>query len=282
MTRSGCNWLRTALTAVILALPLPGLAAPRAAAMPAEYAAVIAIVNRLAAANNLGDRELAFTIVSGDYAAWMAQDLGLCKQDDCNYYFSLNPFIRHRNEVGEIVRQAYLYGDANAQAHTNGTIEIPRVSFRIYNSRHDLLACTIAHEIAHARDAHTFQHTEALSIQGRGMSEASRKLLNYEINRDFELLADQQAWEMTVRAGYPADTCEQDLRFLHRSSGNGGVTEPDSSHPGLQERIEKLNAYIAGKPEGPAAEAPTNGRWSYDSELNLLRFQPLAPTPASP
>lgn len=268
--------------ALALVQSVPGLALPRTAAMPAEYDTVMAIVNRLAAANNLGDQELAFTIVSGGYAAWMAQDLGLCKEDACNYYSSLNPFIRHRNEVGEIVRQAYLYGDANAQAYTNGTIEIPRVNFRIYDARKDLFACTIAHEIAHARDAHTFLHTEALSIQGKGMNEEDRKILNYAINRDFELLADQQAWEMTVRAGYPADTCEKDLLFLHRSSGSGGVTEPDSSHPGVQERIDKLNAYIASKQGELQAEAPTNGRWIYDGDLNLLRFVPLTPAPARP
>lgn len=282
MVRSLLLWFKASAGTLVMALATPFLAVPAVAStplpsMPPEYKEVMAIVNRLAAANDLGDRELAFTIVVGEYGAWLAADLGLCKADDCSYYFSLNPFVRHRNEVGEIVRQAYLYGDANAQAHTNGTIEIPRVTFRVYGVQKDYLACTIAHEIAHARDAHVYQHNEVLSTEGGGMNPERKKLFNFAINRQFEILADQQAWEMTVRAGYPADLCEKDLLLLHRSSGSGGVTEPDSSHPGVQERIERLNAYRAEKEGQVEPQPPTLGRWIYDPDLNVLRFLPPMP-----
>jgi hypothetical protein len=244
------------------------------APMPTEYAEVMAIVNQLASANDLGNQEIAFTIAVGNYGELKAEELGLCKEEKCRFYHSLNPFIQHKREVNEIIRQAYLYSDVNAMGHTNGTIEIPRVSFRLYGNNKDYMACTIAHEIAHARDAHTFTHSEKLSSQSGGMSEDDKKKLAYAINRDLELLADQTAWEMTTRAGYPNDICEKNLMFIHKSAGNGGITEPDSTHPGVQERIESLNAYALENKEKLETQKSTSGTWSYEPELNLLRFVP--------
>jgi hypothetical protein len=262
LLRSALSGLQVSLAAASLALASAGMA------MPEEYRQIITIVNRLAASNDLGDRELAFTVVAGDYASWMAEELGLCKENGCSYYGSLNPYIKHRSDVAEIIRQAYLYGDINAQAYTNGTIEIPRVGFRVYGPRTGYMACTIAHEIAHTRDSHTYFHSEELSSRSNGMNEESKKLF------DFEILADQKAWEMTLRAGYPADMCVHELKFSHRSSGQGAQTQPDSTHPGVQDRIALLNQYIAAKQGSIKPQPPTRGQWLYEADLNVLRFLP--------
>ncbi|MEY3931000.1 MAG: hypothetical protein RLZZ516_2710 [Cyanobacteriota bacterium] len=274
LLRSAFSGLQVSLAAASLALASPGMATQQPVAMPEEYSQIVSVVNRLAANNDLGDRELAFTVVTGDYAAWMAEELGLCKENGCSYYSSLNPYAKHRLQVDEIIRQAYLYGDINAQAYTNGTIEIPRVAFRVYGSRTGYMACTIAHEIAHTRDSHTYFHSEELGSRSKGMNDESKKLLDYEINRDFEILADQKAWEMTFRAGYPADMCVRELMFSHRSSGQGAQTEPDSTHPGVRERIALLNQYIAAKQGSIETQSPTRGQWLYQADLNVLRFLP--------
>ena len=274
LLRSALSGLQVSLAAASLALASAGMATQQPVAMPEEYRQIITIVNRLAASNDLGDRELAFTVVAGDYASWMAEELGLCKENGCSYYGSLNPYIKHRSDVAEIIRQAYLYGDINAQAYTNGTIEIPRVGFRVYGPRTGYMACTIAHEIAHTRDSHTYFHSEELSSRSNGMNEESKKILDYEINRDFEILADQKAWEMTLRAGYPADMCVHELKFSHRSSGQGAQTQPDSTHPGVQDRIALLNQYIAAKQGSIKPQPPTRGQWLYEADLNVLRFLP--------
>ena len=271
---------RTALIAFSSVAWLPAKALEAPSAMPQEYQEIMAIVNRLASRNDLGSNEIAFTVVAGDYAAWIAEEIGLCKQDRCSYYHALNPFISHRGEIKEIIRQAYLYGDINAHAYTNGTIEIPRVTFRLYGDRSAYLACTIAHEISHARDAHTFEHTAAVSSQSAGLSEEHKKIFDYSISRRFETIADQQAWEMMTRAGYPVETCVDELLFSHRSSGDGRLTEPESTHPGVKDRIEQLTAHIEARKDRLEPQAATPGRWIYEPSLNLLRFIPLAPASA--
>ena len=266
--------IRASLAGFALMAWEPVYAQTASQAMPQEYQEVLAIVDRLASANNLGDNELAFTIVAGDYAEWKAMELGLCKDDQCSYFGSLNPFVQHRGEIKEIIRQAYLYGDISGSAHSNGTIELPRVAFRLYGSRRDYLSCTIAHEIAHARDAHLFEQTAAYSSASINMSEDQKTLLDYSLNREFELIADQKAWEMMTRAGYPLDTCVHGLTFMHKSAGDGRETEPDFTHPGVKERTEKLSAYIEDHKDNLTAEAATKGRWVYEPDLNLLRFIP--------
>lgn len=266
---------KVSIVSLALTLSTPAFAEQAPKSMPSEYSEIMDIVNRLAAANDLGSQELAFTVIVGGYGAWKAEELGLCKEDKCGFFSSLNPFIQHKKEINEIIRQAYLYGDVNAFAHSNGTIEIPRVNFRLYGGQRDSMACTIAHEISHARDAHLFAHAEALSIHSSGMDEEQKKKLSNAISREIELLADQKAWEMTTRAGYPADLCERDLMFIHRSTGDGSITEPDSTHPGVQERIEKLKTYAAEHQSSLEAEPPTKGSWLYDSDLNVLRFIPV-------
>ena len=46
--------------------------------MPSEYKEVKSIVNELAEHNDLGDREITFTVVPGSWVGWFAENLKLC------------------------------------------------------------------------------------------------------------------------------------------------------------------------------------------------------------
>ena len=50
--------------------------------MPKEYKTIKKIVDKLASKNDLGNRDIPFSIGSGRYMAWRAEDLGLCKRMD--------------------------------------------------------------------------------------------------------------------------------------------------------------------------------------------------------
>ena len=89
--------------------------------MPPEYSKIKELVGIIQKYNNLKNYPLAFSIVNGDYGGLMAEELRLCKEDECSYYENLNPFGFNRHQEREIVRQSYLYSDINGTA-INGTL----------------------------------------------------------------------------------------------------------------------------------------------------------------
>lgn len=62
---------------------------------------------------------------------------------------------------------------------------------------------------------------------------------------------------------------------MARSVGDGSVTEPDSSHPGFDERIAAMKAhYDALAKHPPKAQPSTRASSSYDRSENLLTLRP--------
>ena len=62
---------------------------------------------------------------------------------------------------------------------------------------------------------------------------------------------------------------------MHRSIGDGSATEPDSTHPGYEERLKAMRLHydaLAKKP--PKPEPSTRGRFHYNAADNLLTFSP--------
>ena len=59
--------------------------------MPPEYSKIKELVGRIQKYNDLGNYPLTFTIVNGAYGGWIAEELRLCKEDNCRYYENLNP-----------------------------------------------------------------------------------------------------------------------------------------------------------------------------------------------
>ena len=80
---------------------------------------------------------------------------------------------------------------------------------------------------------------------------------------------------MLARAGYEGRVCQQELEFLHRSVGDGSITEPDSTHPGYEERLKAMRAhYDAMEKQLPASQTSTLINTSYSSSDNLLTMTP--------
>ncbi len=270
---------RPAVTAVaaLVGLAAAGLATARwwAPGPPAEVRTLESVLRRLAQGNDLGQQPLAFMVGSGVYTAQLATQRGLCKPEQCDMFAQLNPYQRYGNGWDELIRQGYALGDIQGWSASSGTVVIPRAAFRAYGPRVGYLACTVAHEIAHIRSYHIFQQSYHLHHNLHGQNEKAKKLREMKRSRELELEADRDAAVMLARAGYPARICQQELEFMARSVGNGSITEPESTHPGYEERLAALRAhYDAMEKQPPAAEPSTRISTSYSRADNLLTITP--------
>ena len=242
---------------------------------PAEVQTLEAVLQRLSHGNNLGDQPLQFMVASGTYTAQLAAQRGFCKPDQCDVFAQLNPYQRYSNGWDELIRQGYALGDIQAWSASSGTVVIPRAAFRAYGSHTGFLACTIAHEIAHIRRHHLFQQSYHLNHNLHGQSEQAQKIGDRQRSRQLELEADRDAATMLARAGYPARLCEQDLAFMARSIGDASNTEPDSTHPGYEERLAAMRTfYDAIEKQPPTAEVSTRVSFRYNRSDNLLTLTP--------
>lgn len=242
---------------------------------PDEVQTLEAVLRRLSHGNNFGDQPLHFMVASGTYTAHLAAQRGLCKPDKCDLFAQLNPYQRYGNGWDELIRQGYALGDIQAWSASSGTVVIPRAAFRAYGSHTGFLACTIAHEIAHIRRHHLFQQSYHLNHNLRGQSEQAIKVGDRKRSRELELEADRDAAMMLTRAGYPARQCEQELAFMARSIGDASSTEPDSTHPGYEERLSAMRAhYDAIEKQEPTSEVSSRVSFSYNRNNNLLTMTP--------
>ena len=107
--------------------------------MPTEYLQIVEIVNRIAKSNDLGKKNISFTINAGSYAGFLGSK-GAGNEEAFYYFASLDPYKEYDDpDTNEIIRQAKLYGDWNASAYPNGTIAISLSSFRV--ATHEEIAC---------------------------------------------------------------------------------------------------------------------------------------------
>lgn len=243
--------------------------------MPSEYETLKAVLQRLSQGNDLGTQPIAFMVASGGYAAQLAEQRGLCEPEQCDFFAQLNPYQHYGNGWDELMRQGYAIGDIQGWSASSGTVIIPRASFRAYGPHHGYLACTVAHEIAHIRRFHIFEQSYHDSHNLRGLPDKQRQLEVMKRSRQQELEADRDAATMLQRSGYPQRVCQQELGFMHRSVGDGSITEPESTHPGYEERVAAMQAHydtLAKRP--PRPEPPTALRFRYDRNDNLLTVLP--------
>ena len=242
---------------------------------PAEVRTLEAVLQRLAQGNDLGHQPLAFMVSSGTYTAQLAAQRGLCKPEQCDMFAQLNPYQRYGNGWDELIRQGYALGDIQGWSASSGTVVIPRAAFRAYGPRLGYLACTVAHEIVHIRRHHIFQQSYHLNHNLHGQSERVIKLAEMKRSRELELEADREAATMLTRAGYPARLCQQELEFMARSIGDGSITEPESTHPGYEERLAAMRAHVdALEKQPPAPEPSSRISTSYSRSDNLLTVTP--------
>ena len=238
---------------------------------PDEVRTLEAVLKRLSRGNDLGPQPLSFTVATGAYTAQLAKERGFCKPDACEFFAHLNPYQHYGNGWDELVRQGYALGDIQGWSASSGTVVIPRATFRAYGPRLGYLACTVAHEIAHIRRHHIFEQSYHLHYNLRGQNDKAKQLGEMKRSRELELEADRDAATMLARAGYPGRVCQQELEFMARSIGDGSITEPDSSHPGYEERLAAMRAHYDPLEKQPPPPKTSSGiSFSYSRSDNLL------------
>ena len=244
--------------------------------MPTEYSKIKELVVRIEKYNDLGNYPLTFTIVSGDYGGWIAEELKLCKEDECTYYEDLNPFGFNNRKEKEIIRQSYLFSDIQGSAYTNGTISIPHSTFRILEGRDNFLACLLAHEISHVIN-HDYYEGSLASVEGDFDSDSEEdKLKRAQIDRESELRADKDAIFMVANSGFEKDSCKNFLHFLSKSIGIVTTDDPENTHPSDEQRFAHAEkATEEYKASAHPKKSEPRG-WRYDKLNNYLLLIPTA------
>lgn len=247
--------------------------------MPEEYKSLKTILERLAKYNYLGNETIYFSINSGNYANWLAEEIDICDQGDCTFFKGLNPFKKQlgekQHEKNEIVRQSYLLGNIEASASPNNNIFISRASFKVIDKRKDVLAFIVAHELSHILDDSSFVNSLQESKEGFNLNKKKRELLYYEISRNSEMDADKKACLILFNANYPLKTCTESIKFVYKESGDGQETKKDSTHPGFIERIDSIDQYEKDLSIKMKNEQTFDiGSISYDPEMNFIKYEP--------
>ena len=279
--------------------------------MPKEYKTLKKIVDQLASKNDLSEREIPFTITSGAYTAYVAEELELCRDDGCYYFANLDPYKNHKNindiDINELIKQSYLVNGIEAYAWSGTTVMISQSTFQTYGENIGFLACTVGHELSHIifndhieqskklskilMDAYETQYEELIimledelssydlkELKGNKLSFSELKeMIELSLSRESEAIADNNGTIMVINAGYEDDTCLEELTFLTSTSYYPTDTDPNSTHPGYIERYESLEKFIKDYIESNQIRQyePFKWRWIYNRRKNTLIFKPL-------
>ena len=271
--------------------------------MPKEYKTIKKIVDKIASKNNLGDRDIPFSIGSGIYMQYRLEELGLCEKDGCWYYRNLDPYKNHQKvngvDLNELKNQSYLYNGLEAYAW-NDIVWLSKSSFLTYAEKIDYLGCTIGHELSHIVFNDHIKQSIKLSEKLKKLKEKneaenltnSNKKLNNEkfkndkeeikdilekkLNRDSEMVADNNAAKMIINAGFEKETCLNEITFIAEKMQWEADTNIKSTHPGYLERFKSLQNFIDeyDKSDDLKDFKPYKWKWSYDRKLNILIFSP--------
>ena len=272
--------------------------------MPKEYKVIRKIVNKIASKNDLGPRDIRFSIGSGVYMKFEAIELGLCEKDLCWYFRNLDPYKDYKKvkgvNINELLKQAYLYNGIEAYAW-NDVVWLSKSTFLTYAGKTDYLGCIIGHELSHIvfndHVKQSIQLSEKLKklkdknkgklvIDSMKLKENDKKVkdkkdeikevLQNELSRESEMIADNNSAKMIINAGFPKETCLNEMTFIAAKSQMDADTELDSTHPGYLERFNSLQNFIAKYDKSNELKdfKPYKWKWSYDRKLNILIFSP--------
>ena len=116
----------------------------------------------------------------------------------------------------------------------------------------------------------------APTVGGVGVGPGVLDSYIHKFIRESEKIADINAAKMIINAGYPKETCLEELTFLTQSSRLDAETETDSTHPGFIERIASLKEFVDKYDLNKEMRGfkPYKWTWSYDSKSKLLKFKP--------
>ena len=269
--------------------------------MPKEYKTIKKIVDKIALKNDLGNRDIPFSVASGIYMQYRAEELGLCEKDGCWYYRNLDPYKNHKKvngvNVNELLKQAYLYNGVEAYAW-NDVVWLSKSSFLTYAGKKDYLGCTIGHELSHIIfNDHikqsiklsenlkklTEKEKDDTSIESKKSKENDEKVkdeikevLEKELSRESEMIADNNAAKMIINAGFAKETCLNEITFIAEKMQWDADTDMKSTHPGYLERFESLQNFIAKYDKSNELKdfEPYKWKWKYDRKMNILIFSP--------
>ena len=272
--------------------------------MPKEYKDIKKIVDKIASKNDLGNQDIRFSIGSGIYMQYRAEELGLCEKDGCFYFRNLNPYKNYKKfngvNINELLQQSYLYNGIEAYAW-NDVVWLSKSSFLTYAGRTDYLGCTIGHELSHIvfndHIKQAIKLSENLKIlkdknkneslieskEIRGNDEKAKdekddikEDLEKELSRESEMIADNNAAKMIINAGYAKATCLNEITYIAEKMRWEADTDTKSTHPGYLERFESLQNFIAKYDKSTELKdfEPYRWKWSYDRKLNILIFSP--------
>jgi len=138
-------------------------------------------------------------------------------------------------------------GVSNACALPGGFVFITEPLLDLCAEDRDELAFLLGHEMGHVLRGHarsqltasTFLNAVTAQLSGAGLM--LRQLLNKGYSRELELEADGEGARLAAAAGFDPRAAARALRRLARvSGGNAGLMEYFSSHPAIDERVQKL------------------------------------------
>ena len=272
--------------------------------MPQEYKIIKKVVEKIALKNDLGNRDIPFSIASGIYMQYRGEELGLCEKDGCWYYRNLDPFKNHKRvngiNVNELVNQSYLYNGMEAYAW-NDVIWLSKSSFLTYADKTDYLGCTIGHELSHIvfndhikqsiklsenlkklKDINKDEnivHLEKIeenTEKAQDKKDEIKEVLKNELNRESEMIADNNAAKMMINAGFAQKTCLNEITFIAEKMQWDADTDIKSTHPGYLERFNSLQNFIANYDKSKELKdfEPYKWKWIYNRKLNILIFSP--------
>ena len=279
------------LIILIFAFPiyfLTGLISNSILFMPKEYKTIKKLVDKIASKNNLSEYSIPFTIGAGRYMRYEANSLGLCENEDCFYFSNLNPYKKTKNlnniNINSLIRDSYLFNGIDAFAF-KGVVSISKSTFRSYGEKENFLGCTIAHEISHIINNNHIDESINLANKLKKFKEGLdedkisevKENLEYEFRRKSEMLADSNAAFMMINAGFPRETCLEELTFLSNKEGIEASTDLKDTHPGYIERYKSLEKSINSyeKTNSLNLQSKYKWKWRYDRSLNVLEFIPI-------
>ena len=250
--------------------------------MPKEYKTIKKIVDKIASKNDLGNLDIRFSIGSGIYMQYRAEELGLCEKDGCYYYRNLDPYKEYKKvngvNVDELLKQSYLYNGIEAYAW-NHVVWLSKSTFLTYGRKTDYLGCTIGHELSHIVFNDHIKQSIKLSENLKSLKDKkndNKEVLEKELSRESEMIADNNSAKMIINAGYAKDTCLNEITFIAEKMQWEADTDIKSTHPGYLERFKSLQNFIAKYDISTELKdfEPYRWKWSYDRKLNILIFSP--------
>ena len=103
-----------------------------------------------------------------------------------------------------------------------------------------------------------------------------KEILEKELRRESEIIADNNAAKMLINSGFPKETCLNEITFISEKMQWDADTDIKSTHPGYLERFKSLENFISEYDKSKETKnfKPYKWKWEYDRKLNILIFSP--------